>query len=101
MASMRPRLIAAENVGMGLQCNTAWQGFNEAAADCRGKRQIFSKTKIMAEASMRPRLIAAENLRLVKPKQGENAVASMRPRLIAAENDGVEHLHNKRERQLQ
>ena len=60
-ASMRPRLITAEN-----QSET-WT------------------EKTAAMASMRPRLITAENGRQVDPRNGD-IDASMRPRLITAEN---------------
>ena len=85
-ASMRPRLIAAENARGQARYWSMQRCFNEAAADCRGKQAVeHHGIAQQLDASMRPRLIAAEN-------EGRHAVpardrrASMRPRLIAAEN---------------
>ena len=62
VASMRPRLITAENHASLLSCTGA------------------------ARASMRPRLITAENGSRDR-QVGLPQPASMRPRLITAEND--------------
>ena len=59
--------------------------FNEAAADCRGKRASHDYRCAMLLASMRPRLIAAENRDILEDLK-RDFFASMRPRLIAAEN---------------
>ncbi len=64
LASMRPRLIAAENPRCGhTRTSSILTGFNEAAADCRGKRNDETGVIVYdSGASMRPRLIAAENI---------------------------------------
>ena len=67
---------------------TDWnsEGFNEAAARCRGKQETMigdSKTGFLA--SMRPRPDAAENLGMFDALVVTSS-ASMRPRPDAAEN---------------
>ena len=62
------------------------QGFNEAAARCRGKREDSEARKVRdVLASMRPRPDAAENARQRAHGPGRRT-ASMRPRPDAAEN---------------
>ena len=64
-ASMRPRLITAENAGRTIPRRGPGAGFNEAAAHHRGERgRRSARPRPETGASMRPRLITAENLRL-------------------------------------
>ena len=86
-ASMRPRPDAAENESLWDRMQAAIrEGFNEAAARCRGKRQdrglVGGPEPV---ASMRPRPDAAENRRR-RGRDGAGHRASMRPRPDAAEN---------------
>ena len=60
-------------------------GFNEAAARCRGKRGPPVAGQIHLQASMRPRPDAAENVARAAEDVAAR-LASMRPRPDAAEN---------------
>ena len=86
-ASMRPRPMTAENINQPRRENRVRRGFNEAAADDRGKQPGPVTGPRLQEASMRPRPMTAEN-------RGRAAAgllrdrASMRPRPMTAENDG-------------
>ncbi len=63
MASIRPRLIAVENVGFLFRLNVGIMGFNSATADRRGELGKYLPNKhIPHVASIRPRLIAVENI---------------------------------------
>ena len=85
-ASMRPRRMAAENSWLPIRTCRPPRGFNEAAANGRGKLGPLVIPVDLDVASMRPRRMAAENA-----EEGSGAVtgrgdASMRPRRMAAEN---------------
>ena len=62
-------------------------GFNEAAARCRGKPSARKGSmRTVRRASMRPRPDAAENPREIFAICARRTAASMRPRPDAAEN---------------
>ena len=65
LASMRPRLITAENEPVRRDDHAGHPCFNEAAAHHRGEPVDAVVAAAEPNASMRPRLITAENL----PKQ--------------------------------
>ena len=86
-ASMRPRPMTAENgVAAGAGGGNA-AGFNEAAADDRGKRDQTPKAQVLEvlRASMRPRPMTAENMHHGRVTD-DVPQASMRPRPMTAEN---------------
>ena len=85
-ASMRPRPDAAEKrAGYAPQVRDT-QGFNEAAARCRGKtRGHAGGARRPRPASMRPRPDAAEKLAWPRLPESLRPLASMRPRPDAAE----------------
>ena len=87
-ASMRPRLITAENPLGAPRPRGPARRFNEAAAHHRGERLLGLGRGRAGPASMRPRLITAENAPFHLPDELA-AGASMRPRLITAENAGT------------
>ena len=60
-ASMRPRLITAENACTATAAAGDRYGFNEAAAHHRGEPKLAPLHPRRVRASMRPRLITAEN----------------------------------------
>ena len=61
-ASMRPRLIASENLRLPATHSPRLGGFNEAEAHRLGKPPEHGASPALRSASMRPRLIASENL---------------------------------------
>ena len=79
--------MAAENAIPRKETARAGAGFNEAAANGRGKPDPPTTAAPRPSASMRPRRMAAEN---ADPpgRRRRRAVASMRPRRMAAENAG-------------
>ena len=87
-ASMRPRLIAAENAMFSCRASSRAPSFNEAAAHRRGKPEpcslCCSRGRGFNEAAAHRR---GKPLRRRGVEQFANA--SMRPRLIAAENHAV------------
>ena len=82
---------AAAN-GRGKPTNMLTEGpsmvrFNEAAANGRGKRPCAGRgARATPRASMRPRRMAAENVRHDAGRVRRALPASMRPRRMAAEN---------------
>ena len=59
---MRPRPMTAENRRRGRERDRVRGGFNEAAADDRGKpRAVRRRRPVRRRASMRPRPMTAEN----------------------------------------
>ncbi len=85
LASMRPRLNAAEDTNRATAALRGPRRFNEAAAECRGRPGTICKFSTPGLASMRPRLNAAEDGD--GPSVAVRGVyASMRPRLNAAED---------------
>ena len=74
----------------GRRSTSARTRFNEAAARCRGKRQVRHAAGKVLDASMRPRPDAAENFGSALTPEQQAAEASMRPRPDAAENGVVE-----------
>ena len=77
--------MAAENILRAGRAVAPAAGFNEAAANGRGKPPPIPPLYRVRNASMRPRRMAAENL---TRQAGFEHVrgASMRPRRMAAEN---------------
>ena len=60
-ASMRPRPMTAENGRIDSRTAAGHCGFNEAAADDRGKLDQAARRIELRAASMRPRPMTAEN----------------------------------------
>ncbi len=85
-ASMRPRRMAAENRLDGRSVRGHVSRFNEAAAHGRGKRGLSRTRRPGPRASMRPRRMAAENTGRARHRVSSSRRASMRPRRMAAEN---------------
>ena len=78
--------MTAENAPVGVTQRRARSGFNEAAADDRGKHvEIRGRATEIRFASMRPRPMTAENPLPERPPCAHVA-ASMRPRPMTAEN---------------
>jgi len=71
---MRPRQIAAENVAARRNPAADTAGFNEAAANRRGKPGRRRRGSRGRPASMRPRQIAAENDTEMEYDQAKNHV---------------------------
>ena len=65
-------------------------GFNEAAADDRGKLPLVTFGGAKSAASMRPRPMTAENERQRLVRGPIERPASMRPRPMTAENISVQ-----------
>ncbi len=86
-ASIRPRLIAVENVLSGGRHRPRHLRFNSATADRRGEQlSAADQNRLFKNASIRPRLIAVENRLPVVGGSDPVERASIRPRLIAVEN---------------
>ena len=85
-ASMRPRLIAAENNLMMASSEEIKKGFNEAAADCRGKPPPWRASRSTRSSFNEAAADCRGKQQLPTIYISTEYVASMRPRLIAAEN---------------
>ena len=84
-ASMRPRVIPAENLLHDGRRRCRRSGFNEAAGNPRGKQELVSSLSLLLsrfnEAAGNPRGKPTDPTRPRRPSR-----ASMRPRVIPAEN---------------